>query len=192
MISSNSSEASIEASLGKPNPDYTLLRTVIDNVYKPMSSKQFDTFLEEARSLSRDLFLYNPNEEFISLLEWFDQVTAEKPDKNFISRLTNFSTKKMNESLKDLVGFFKLDRFCELRSMFAALKKFPEAYLSRPNSKNDSQKIDLILNDSKNRFGIQVKSAKAKKTKTAGLKVLERVKDLDLNTLVSSLVSLAA
>lgn len=84
----------------------------------------------------------------------------------------------------------ELDRFCELRSLFAALRIFPKAYLTCPNSASDAQKTDLVLLQNDQALNIQVKAAKKKKSTTAGLKVLERVKDLDLSALIQKLKSL--
>ena len=187
----NSSQASIEASLGQAQPNFSSLRKLIDQVYEPMTSSDFDSFLERARESGQHLSLAGADGKLISFTSWFDQLTKSKPEKNFITQLTAFSMQKMNEPIKDLVSFFKLDRFCELRSLFAALKNFPKAYLSRPNSVSDSNKADLVLEKGDQTFNIQVKAAKKKKAKTSGLRVLERVKDLELKTLEENILKLA-
>jgi hypothetical protein len=189
-MSSLSNTLAIDSFYNKPKPNLDLLRALVKEVYQPMTKLELDSFLDKARNQCKDFCLNSNNGDFISFTDWFDQLTGEKPDTNFIKKLTEFSKQKMDQSMKDLVGFFKLDRFCELRSLFAALKIFPRAYLTCPNSASDAQKTDLVLLQDDNAFNIQVKAAKKKKSTTAGLKVLERVKDLDLSALIQKLKSL--
>lgn len=185
-FSASNNRASIEASYGQEQPNPFSLRTLIDSVYQPMATSDFERFLGEARRSGRHLSLAGADGDFISFGTWFDQLTQSVLDKDFISRLTKFSTQKMHESMKDLVSFFKLDRFCELRALYGFLKTNPssKAYLSKPNSSHNKHKTDLITLLPKGKeIAFQVKAADAKKARTAGLNLIQKVSSSSLDYL---------
>ena len=151
-----------------------------------MTLSTFDGFLNQVRKSGEPLSLAGADGSFISFSNWLDQLTRSEPDRDFISALTKFSTQKMHESMKDLVSFFKLDRFCELRALYGFLKTNPssKAYLSKPNSSHDKHKTDLIaLLAPGKEIGFQVKAADAKKARTAGLNLIQKVSSSSLDYL---------
>ena len=185
-FSASNNRASIEVSYGQEQKNFVGLRKLLEKVYEPMTLSTFDGFLNQVRKSGEQLSLAGADGSFISFSNWLDQLTRSEPDRDFISALTKFSMQKMNESTKDLVSFFKLDRFCELRALYASLQTnlFVNAFLSKPNSSYDRQKIYLVTKLAEGKeITFQVKAADAKKTRTAGLNLIQRVSSSSLDYL---------
>ena len=136
----------------------------IEKFYEPITKAEFSKQIQTLREVSEPLTFFNGNtNECIDFCEWFDNLLAPTLNRDFIKRLAIFSRAKMDNKTKQLVSFFKIDRFCELRALAAALEKFQRAYLSKPNSINDASKKDLIIENQGKPFSVQIKAGKRKK-----------------------------
>lgn len=136
----------------------------IEKFYEPITKAEFLEQIRILREVSEPLTFFNGNtNECIDFCEWFDNLLAPTLNRDFISKLEKFSKLPMEKKTKQLVSFFKIDRFCELRALAAALDKFQRAYLSKPNSINDAFKKDLIIENQGKTFAVQIKAGKRKK-----------------------------
>lgn len=139
------------------------LTAEIENFYQLINKSEFKKQIEKLKEISKPLTLLNQDtNECIDFCTWFDNLLAKNLDKDFIARLATFSRAKMDNTKKQLVSFFKNDRFCELRALAAALENHERARLSKPNSRDDANKRDLIIEDQGRTFAVQIKAGKRK------------------------------
>ena len=161
-----------------PKPDFQELRHLLTDFYTNSTKNELTKSVEILRAKTANLFLDFGAKEVIPFATWFDQLTQTNIDEGFIQKLVRFSSLRINENLKELVSFFKLDRFCELRSLFAALEVFPKGRISKPNSQDDGQKIDLIMQDQTGQdLSFQIKARQGKHQHKPGVILVRDVKE---------------